>query len=178
MPASSGSPKPAARPARSPGRFARRPSAHSACKSAAIVSSPSPTIWRSCAPARRPRSGRSRPERDRPMTRRVFASVLLAALTAGICACDPANAQTYPSRPVTVVVPGAAGGGGDFTARLVGEQLSKALGQQFVVENKPGANGKLAALTVARAAPDGYTPLLAYSTSHVANPTLFETIQC
>jgi tripartite-type tricarboxylate transporter receptor subunit TctC len=110
------------------------------------------------------------------MTARVtMVSAAVAALVAALP--GTAAAQTYPTRPVTIVVPGAAGGGGDFTARLVGEQLSKALGQQFVVENKPGANGNLAALTVARAAPDGYTLLLAYSGSHVANPALFKTIQ-
>src|SRR5215468_11296314 len=69
------------------------------------------------------------------MARPSITSALLAALAAAICAFDAAQAQTYPTRPVTIVVPGAAGGGGDFTARLVGEQLSKALGQQFVFEN-------------------------------------------
>jgi tripartite-type tricarboxylate transporter receptor subunit TctC len=111
------------------------------------------------------------------MARAAIASALLAALAAGICGFDTAQGQTYPTRPVTIVVPGAAGGGGDFTARLVGEQISRALGQQFVIENKPGANGNLAALTVARAAPDGYTLLLAYSGSHVANPALFKNNQ-
>jgi tripartite-type tricarboxylate transporter receptor subunit TctC len=84
-----------------------------------------------------------------------------------------AQAQNYPTRPVTIVVPAAPGGGGDFTARLLGESLSKTLGQQVVIENKPGANGNLAAQTVARAEPDGHTLLLAYSGSHVANPALF-----
>src|SRR5262245_27066435 len=109
--------------------------------------------------------------------RATVVSMLAAAFVAASCSLGLAQSQAYPSRPVTIVVPGAAGGGGDFTARLVGEQLSKALGQQFVIENKPGANGNLAALTVARAAPDGYTLLLAYSGSHVANPALFKNNQ-
>ena len=87
-----------------------------------------------------------------------------------------AQAQTYPTRPITIVVPAAPGGGGDFTARLLGESLSKSLGEQIVVENKPGASGNLAAQTVARAEPDGYTLLLAYSGSHVANPALFPNL--
>jgi tripartite-type tricarboxylate transporter receptor subunit TctC len=87
-----------------------------------------------------------------------------------------AQAQPYPARPITIVVPAAPGGGGDFTARLLGRSLSKTLGQQIVVENKPGASGNLAAQTVARAEPDGYTLLLAYSGSHVANPALFPNL--
>ena len=104
-----------------------------------------------------------------------FASGALAVALASML-LGGAQAQTYPTRPITIVVPAAPGGGGDFTARLLGESLSKSLGQQIVVENKPGANGNLAAQAVARAEPDGYTLLLAYSGSHVANPALFPNL--
>jgi tripartite-type tricarboxylate transporter receptor subunit TctC len=68
-----------------------------------------------------------------------------------------ANAQSYPSRPITIIVPFAAGSATDTVSRVVGQYLGSALNQSVVVENKPGANGALAALYVARAAPDGYT---------------------
>lgn len=82
----------------------------------------------------------------------------------------------YPERSVTLVVPAAPGGGGDFTARLLGDALTRSLGQAFVVENRVGGSGNVAALAVARAAPDGYTLLLAYSGTHVANPALFPNL--
>jgi len=70
-----------------------------------------------------------------------------------------ASAQTYPSRPVRLIVNLAPGGGLDFMARLIGEHLSRSLGQQVVIENKPGAGGMLGAETVAKSPPDGYTIL-------------------
>ena len=72
-----------------------------------------------------------------------------------------AHAQTYPARPVRLVVGFAAGGGSDIVARLIGQQLSARLGQQFVVENRTGAAGNIAAEAVVNALPDGYTLLLA-----------------
>src|SRR5947209_134369 len=87
-----------------------------------------------------------------------------------------ANAQSYPTRPVTIVVPFAAGSGTDLISRLIGQQLSLALNQSVVVENKPGASGVIAATYVARAAPDGYTLLMATNSTHSANPSLFKTL--
>ncbi|WP_137177334.1 tripartite tricarboxylate transporter substrate binding protein [Roseomonas sp. AR75] len=106
-------------------------------------------------------------------TRRGAIGLASAALLA-----RPAGAQPlrFPERPVTIVVPGAPGGGGDFTARLLAEGLTPALGQTVLVENRAGAAGNIAATAVARAAPDGYTLLLAYSGSHVANPALFRNL--
>ncbi len=80
----------------------------------------------------------------------------------------------YPQRPITIVVPSAPGGTTDFTARLVAEPLSRALGQPVVIDNKAGASGNIGNQLVARAKPDGYTLLLAYSGYQVGNPHLFK----
>lgn len=87
----------------------------------------------------------------------------------------PVMAQNkYPDRPITIVVPSAPGGTTDFSARLIAEPLSRALGQSVVVDNKAGASGNIGNQFVARAKPDGYTLLLAYSGYQVGNPHLFK----
>jgi tripartite-type tricarboxylate transporter receptor subunit TctC len=86
-----------------------------------------------------------------------------------------ARAQTYPTRPVRLIVGFDAGGAADILARLMGQWLSERLGQQFVIENRSGASGNIAAEAVARAAPDGYTLLLLGSTD-VINVTLYEKL--
>src|SRR5436190_8772643 len=86
------------------------------------------------------------------------------------------GAQQYPTRPITIVVPFAAGSGTDLITRLIGQQLSVALNQSVVIENKAGASGVIAATYVARAAPDGYTLLMATNSTHSANPSLFKTL--
>jgi tripartite-type tricarboxylate transporter receptor subunit TctC len=92
-------------------------------------------------------------------------------LTAGAAALSAvprvAKAQTYPWRPVRIVVGFAAGGGLDVVARLMGQWLSVRLGQQFVIENRPGAAGNIGAEAVVRAAPDGYTLLLVNPTNAI-----------
>lgn len=80
----------------------------------------------------------------------------------------------YPERPITFVVPTAPGGSTDFTARLVSDPLGRALGQAVIVDNRPGASGNIGNQLVARAKPDGYTFLVAYSGYQVANPHLFK----
>jgi tripartite-type tricarboxylate transporter receptor subunit TctC len=87
-----------------------------------------------------------------------------------------ARAESYPSRPVRVLVGYAPGGVTDITARLIGPWLSERLGQQFVIENRPGASGNLAAETVARAAADGYT-LLLIASNNAYNMTLYENLR-
>src|SRR5262249_39994271 len=79
-------------------------------------------------------------------------------------------------RTITLVLPFAAGSGTDTTTRLIAAEVGKALGQQLVVDNKPGANGMLAATAVARAAPVGYTLLVTTNTTHSANPSLMKQL--
>ena len=99
-----------------------------------------------------------------------------AAAAAGLpTIATSAWAQTYPSRPVRVIVGQAAGSGSDTVARLIGQYLSERLGQQFVVENRPGAAGNIAAEAVVRASPDGYTLLLANSSNSI-NGTLYDKL--
>jgi tripartite-type tricarboxylate transporter receptor subunit TctC len=100
----------------------------------------------------------------------VLAFVLGLFAFAGIAA-----AQTYPDRPITLVVPYPAGGGNDVLGRLVAERMSKALGGTIVVENRGGAGGTIATRQVAKSAPDGYTILIATS-SLAINPALYPNI--
>jgi tripartite-type tricarboxylate transporter receptor subunit TctC len=99
---------------------------------------------------------------------------LLCAVLALAANC--ALAQTYPTRPVKLVVPFPAGSATDQVARLTGAQLQEALKQPFIVENKPGAQGSIAAAEVARAAPDGYTILVTTNTPQAANVSLFKKL--
>ena len=102
-------------------------------------------------------------------------TLLLAAtlIAAGVVSASP---QSYPSRPVRIIVGFAAGGGTDIAARLVGQWLSERLGQQFIVENRPGAGSNLATEAVVNARPDGYT-LLLVSSAHAINATLYDNLR-
>ncbi len=103
----------------------------------------------------------------------------LKALALGFCAlvfASAASAQTYPSRPVTLVLPLAAGSGMDTVARLYGEKLQKALGQPVIIENKTGAAFMLATQFVAAAPPDGHTLLVATSGPMAINQFLYKQI--
>jgi len=88
----------------------------------------------------------------------------------------PAFAEDYPVRPVTILTPFAAGSATDTAARLIGKYLQEALGQPFVIENREGAGGMLAAEAVAHANPDGYTLLLTSNSTHSAAPALFKRV--
>ena len=85
-------------------------------------------------------------------------------------------AESFPTRPITLIVPHSAGGTSDILARTVAAEASKALGQSIIVENKAGANGSIAAKTVATSAPDGYTLLLATASTHGINPSLYKKL--
>ena len=87
-----------------------------------------------------------------------------------------AHAQTYPDKPITIVVPFGAGSGTDAVARVIAQPLSIALKQTVVIENKPGANGAIAAAYVARAPADGYTLLMSTNSPHSAAPSLNRSI--
>src|SRR6266508_3000904 len=94
---------------------------------------------------------------------------LVAALAAALALSTmSATAQTYPTRPVTIIVPFAAGGPTDIIARIAGEYYSKALGQQFIVENVAGAGGTTGITRGAQARPDGYTIMMGHMGTHGA----------
>ena len=96
-------------------------------------------------------------------------------LAAGISGTGPASAQTYPSRPITLVVPYPPGGATDAIARIIQDSMSQSLGQQIVIENIGGAGGMIAAGRAARAAPDGYTVLL-HQVALAAGMTLYPNL--
>ena len=85
-----------------------------------------------------------------------------------LIAAAPARAEDYPSRPIRIVVPFSAGGAVDGPARIIAQELSKRLGQQVVIENKPGAGATIGSDVVAKSAPDGYTLLLASQTNAIS----------
>jgi len=109
------------------------------------------------------------------MLRRHKLAIAIAALTLSLSTVG--NAQTYPDRPIKMIVPFAAGTGADNIARIIGQQLSQSLKQPVVIENKPGALGTIGSEMVAHAAPDGYTMLLTANTSHSAAPTLIKNLR-
>jgi tripartite-type tricarboxylate transporter receptor subunit TctC len=111
--------------------------------------------------------------------RRTLAALIVSALTT--CAwlapmSAQAQAENYPNKPISLVVPNPPGGLVDTSARLVGEPLARLTGQSVVVDNKPGASGNLAYAHVARSAKDGYTVLVSYSGYHIANPILMDKL--
>src|SRR5438067_8314054 len=106
-------------------------------------------------------------------------AVLVAALAAAIAvllSLGPALAQSYPIKPIRLIVPYPAGGATDFFARLVFPKVGDALGQPVVVENRPGAGTAIGASEVARSAPDGYTLLLGDAGTYAFNPTLYKKL--
>jgi tripartite-type tricarboxylate transporter receptor subunit TctC len=113
-----------------------------------------------------------------PRTRRI--SVLLAACGAlaawGTAAVETAAAQSYPARPITLVVPFAPGGSASTAARSVADKMSETLGQQIVIDNRGGAGGTVATRSVAKAAPDGYTTLVVTSATVGTSPSLFQNL--
>ena len=106
------------------------------------------------------------------MLRLVLAALAVVALGSG-----PASAQAYPNRPVTLIVPFAAGGPTDIIARIVGEHMARTLGQQIVVENVAGAGGTTGITRGAQAKPDGYTIMMGHMGTHGAAPALYANLK-
>jgi tripartite-type tricarboxylate transporter receptor subunit TctC len=100
----------------------------------------------------------------------------LAALAGPVVLAGPAAAQTYPSKPIHILVPYAPGGIADIASRIIGAKLTEAWGQQVVVENKPGGNAFIAMTAGAKAAPDGYTLVMATVGDVTVNPALFKSM--
>jgi tripartite-type tricarboxylate transporter receptor subunit TctC len=104
-------------------------------------------------------------------------ATLAGALAVGIASLGAAGAQTYPQRPITMIVPFAAGGPTDVIARIVGDHMSRTLGQQVVVENVAGAGGTTGITRASQAAPDGYTIMMGHMGTHGAAPALYPALK-
>lgn len=104
-----------------------------------------------------------------------FAAALAALIVLGLAASSAQAQDSYPSRPVKIMIAFPVGGLLDTVSRIVGEKLSGLLGQQFVVEARPGAGGTLATAAVAKSEPDGYT-LMMINDNHALNPSVFKNI--
>ena len=106
--------------------------------------------------------------------RHIFTALLAPLALAAFIVAPIANAQSYPNKPVKIIVPYPPGGTSDILARAIGQKLTDSLGQTIVVENKPGANGNLGADFVAKSPPDGYTLLLADIGALAISPSLYK----
>ena len=105
-----------------------------------------------------------------PLNRRTLIALALASAVV-----LPAAAQEkYPARPVTIIVPQAAGGANDTIARVIAQKLTEQMGQPFVIDNRPGAGGNVGTVAAAKARPDGYTLMLTADSSMVINPSLYK----
>src|SRR3954468_15748945 len=107
--------------------------------------------------------------REKTMLKRLLPAIAALSLLA-----SGAQAQNFPSRPVTMVIPFAAGGPQDTIGRVIGQRMTELLGQQVVVENVGGAGGQTGSKRVADAAPDGYTMILASVGTHAQSQTLYK----
>ena len=107
------------------------------------------------------------------MKRTLIGAVVFALALVSVHAC----ADDYPSRPVKIVIGFGPGSGTDIVARMLADEFGKALGQPFIVENKPGGAAQIAANQVKAARPDGYTLLLTSNTTHSVNPHIYKTLQ-
>ena len=104
-----------------------------------------------------------------------LAPLLVASLALGLAPAD-AHAQTYPSKPIRMIVPFTPGGTTDILARTVGQKMTEDWGQPVVIENRPGAGGNIGSELVAKAPPDGYTLLMGTISTHAINPSLYKRL--
>ncbi len=101
----------------------------------------------------------------------IFKTIVISL--AGTLASALATAQAYPTRPIRLIVPFAAGQGADVAARLIAQKLGEDIGQPLIIDNRPGAGGNIGAQAASKAAPDGYTLLVGSNGTHAANPALY-----
>jgi tripartite-type tricarboxylate transporter receptor subunit TctC len=113
-------------------------------------------------------------EENMPTQHLFRTSTLMFAALFGLAGLSAASAQTFPSRPITMIIPFAAGGPTDVLGRLVGQRMGEVLGQQVIIENVGGAGGMTGVLRVAQAAPDGYNIVLGTVGTHAQNQTLYK----
>src|SRR5215475_15887750 len=113
------------------------------------------------------------PEMGQPMIRQFMTG---AAIALGALGSSPADAQDWPAKPVTIVIPFAAGSGSDIVGRILAPYISELLGRPVVVENVGGSGGIAAVARVARAAPDGYQIVLGTAGTHAVNQTLYKRL--
>lgn len=111
-----------------------------------------------------------------PLIAKIFHHILIALLVTGSITQSAIAQVSYPTKPIRLIVPFTPGGVTDTSGRVIAEYLSKRLGQQVIVDNKPGASGNIGTQQAALAEPDGYTLLLAFDGTMVINPHLFEKI--
>ena len=104
----------------------------------------------------------------------IFRTIVISL--AGMLASALATAQAYPTRPIRLIVPFAAGQGADVAARLIAQKLGEDIGQPLIIDNRPGAGGNIGAQAAAKASPDGYTLLVGSNGTHAANPALYAAL--
>ena len=112
----------------------------------------------------------------KPVMKKTFLGAILGTALS-ILATVAVAQDTFPIRPITIVVPFGAGSGSDIGARLIGQKLGESMGQAIVIDNRPGANGSIAATYVAKAKPDGYTLFVGTNSTHGANPGLMKDMR-
>jgi tripartite-type tricarboxylate transporter receptor subunit TctC len=154
----------------------RRSRAPSRCRRARRNMAPTSIARRRNGPRWSRRRAPGRSSRQAAMGARPYRIATIALLAALAGAALPADAQQYPARPITLVVPFPPGGSATIIARAIADKLSDALGQQIVIDNRGGAGGSIAARQVARSAPDGYTILLAFTGTLAVSPTIFPSV--
>ena len=113
--------------------------------------------------------------KNKPLRRALLATLAAVAILP-LLPTQSAPAQTWPTRPIRIIVPFGPGSGTDVVARIIAEELQGELGQSVIVENKPGANGTIASDFVAKSAPDGYTLVMGGSSTHSSPPSLFKSL--